>query len=53
MLDLGGEQIAGEPAGRDREHDRFDLHRGHALGAIDGLADRFLGLREIDHARRP
>ena len=50
MSIVGGEQFAGEPAGRDRQHDRFDLDRRHALGAIDGLTDGFLGLRQIDHA---
>ena len=49
-VDVGREQFAGEPAGRERQHDRLDLDRGHALGGIDGLTDGVLGLREIDDA---
>ena len=49
-FDLGGEQFAGQPPGRDRQHHRLDFDGRHALGAIDGLADGFLGFGEIDDA---
>src|SRR6185437_9273519 len=37
-LHLGGERFAGQTPRRDREHDRFDVDRGRALGPVDGLA---------------
>src|SRR5271169_784137 len=49
-FDLGGEQLAGWPSGRERQHHRFDFDARHALGAIDGLANGFLDLAEIDDA---
>ena len=48
-VDVDRVEFAGGPAGRHRQHHRFKLHRGVALGEIDGVAHRLLGLRQIDH----
>ena len=42
-------QLAADPPGGNRHQHRFDLHLGGALGEIDGVADRFLGIDQIDH----
>ena len=51
-FDVGREQFAGQPARRYRKHNGFDLDRRHALRAVDGLANGFLGEREIDDTSR-
>ena len=51
-LDFRRQQIAGQPAGRDRKNHRFNLDRRHTLGAIHRLADRLFGLGQIDHTAR-
>ena len=52
-FDVGDEALAAEPAAGQRDHHGFELHAGHALGDVDGLADHLLGLDQVDHARRP
>ena len=48
-VDVDRIEFAAGPAGRHRQHHRFKLHRSVALGEIDGMAHRLLGLGQIDH----
>src|SRR5579883_2155252 len=49
-IDLGGEQFAAQAPCGQRQHHGFDFNPGHALGGIDGVANRSLGLAEIGDA---
>ena len=51
-IDGGLDQLAAEAPGRKRDHDRLELDGGRALGEIDGMPHRLLGLGEIDHRAR-
>ena len=42
-------EFAAGTAARHRQHHRFKLNRSVALGQIDGMTHRLLGLRHIDH----
>ncbi len=44
----GGENIALQPAAGNREYDLLDRMLGHALGLINGSADRLFGLVHMD-----
>ena len=50
-LDVGRglDQLALQPAGRDRQQHRFDPDLGHALGQRHRLAHRLFAFGEIDH----
>ena len=47
-IDVGDETLAAETPAGHRHHDRLQLHAGHAFGDVDRLADRLLGLDQID-----
>ena len=47
-VDGGGVELAADPAGGNRNHDGLKLHRRGALGEIDGVTNRSLGLGEVD-----
>ena len=51
MISAANKSLASRPAEIESTTD-FNLDRRHALGAIDGLADRLFGLGEIDHTAR-
>src|SRR5436190_23731671 len=42
-------EFAAGTTARHRQHNRFKLNRSVALGQIDGMTHRLLGLRHIDH----